>query len=655
MTDDELQNEQAYQDDAWQALDEMRSESMLLSASAAHVGGNEMAGDLLEAAFASRIKALTPPAGVPLFFGALTRDDGEKQYVGRRHVRDGDKSMLVMDWRAAAAAAYYQASPNDPMSVEVRRRFGHQSGRLTAFEDEPISTSSEDGLSRRALSTLELAEIERPRTGPMRDIVASIQADQDELVRSDLQVSMAVQGGPGTGKTAVGLHRAAFLLYAFANRLKRSGVLFVGPSDIFLDYVSAVLPALGEVDVKQTTFPRLMGTDDTSTTRSQDDVGLLMNDGRMARVLHNILYGGMPEAEDVKLSVSGRIVRFSAQELGACRSLVRARGLDYEPSRKVFTQRLVQMVVDASGKSSADARKSVGAADANLARLWPRVRPATLLTSSFKSPAALAAAADGILDGAEQELLLRRAISSRSSLGWFVLLDELTWLLERGDTYPHVVVDETQDLSPMMLRAVGRRRSVSMTLLGDIAQGTTPWSAESWLEVSHDLGLAELPVQSLVTAFRSTAPIIDLANELLPLISNDVERSVAARTGPPPRLVSCPKKERAATVSAQLTSLLEAPGTLGIIACGAQELAELRHLADERVSVVPVEQCKGLEFDFVIVVEPAAVLRAHDERTGLRNLYVGLTRAVTRLVVAHAEPLPEGLRDAFARQGYVHE
>src|SRR5213078_4868042 len=173
---------------------------------------------------------------------------------GRRHVHDADGDPMVIDWRAPVSQPFYRASRKDPMAVALRRRFGFAGGELTAYEDERLTDPEEAGTASRLLQ----AEIERPRVGPMRDIVATIQPEQDEIVRADLDRSLCVQGGPGTGKTAVGLHRAAYLLYSHRRQLKRNGVLVVGPNPAFLHYISAVLPALGEVDVQQRTLDEVL-------------------------------------------------------------------------------------------------------------------------------------------------------------------------------------------------------------------------------------------------------------------------------------------------------------------------------------------------------------------------------------------------------------
>src|SRR5689334_263394 len=220
--------------------------------------GNQVAGDAYTAEqlgrhMARRVKELADDPDTPLFFGRLDIEE-IAYHVGRRHVTDDAGEPMVLDWRAPLSRSFYRASVRDPQGVATRRRFGFVKGELTSFEDEHLDRGEELGTSSRILT----AEIERPRVGPMRDIVATIQPEQDELVRADLDESICVQGAPGTGKTAVGLHRAAYLLYLHRERLRRSGVLIVGPNTAFLHYIAAVLPALGEVEVQQSTVDDLV-------------------------------------------------------------------------------------------------------------------------------------------------------------------------------------------------------------------------------------------------------------------------------------------------------------------------------------------------------------------------------------------------------------
>jgi DNA helicase IV len=227
-------------------LTEMRTAASAVT----DAGVDAWASERLGAARAERLRALAADPRVPAFFGR-TDTATETFHIGRRHVRDAAGDPVVIDWRAPMSRPFYQASAADPQGVVRRRRFGFAEGKLTSFEDGRLADSDDHE------SAFLRAEIERPRSGPMRDIVATIQPDQDDIVRAPLAESICVQGAPGTGKTAVGLHRAAYLLYTHGGQLARSGVLVVGPSNAFLRYIEQVLPTLGEVDVDQTTVAEL--------------------------------------------------------------------------------------------------------------------------------------------------------------------------------------------------------------------------------------------------------------------------------------------------------------------------------------------------------------------------------------------------------------
>ncbi|MEO6700926.1 MAG: AAA family ATPase, partial [Jatrophihabitantaceae bacterium] len=263
-------------------MDQMRESAERI----ADYGVDELASQALGKLRADRLKHLSSDASAPPFFGRTDRDaepvhpTGEVFHIGRRHIRDDVGDPMVIDWRAPIARPFYRATPADRQGVRLRRRFGFADGRLTSFEDEHLDIGEELGLK----SDLLREEIERPRVGPMRDIVATIQPDQDELVRADLDTSLCIQGAPGTGKTAVGLHRAAYLLYSYPERLRRSGVLVVGPNSAFLRYIAQVLPALGENGIQQATVDELVSA---LPVRRVDpvEVAVLKGDARMAELL----------------------------------------------------------------------------------------------------------------------------------------------------------------------------------------------------------------------------------------------------------------------------------------------------------------------------------------------------------------------------------
>ncbi|MFD0786391.1 HelD family protein, partial [Micromonospora azadirachtae] len=342
--DEELASERAHLESSRAALRRMRERAQALFATGDKVAGDSYTAEQLGRHMARRVKELADDPTTPLFFGRLNfggtadrrhSDDADDEvvgvyHVGRRHVTDELGEPMVIDWRAPVSRSFYRASARDPQGVTVRRRFGFSTGVLTSFEDEHLDRGEELGTASRILT----AEIERPRVGPMRDIVATIQPEQDELVRADLADSICVQGAPGTGKTAVGLHRAAYLLYLHRERLNRSGVLIVGPNRAFLSYIAAVLPALGEVEVEQSTVEDLVAR---VPVRAVDDVvtATLKHDVRMAEVLRRALeiHIGEP-TEPIMVSDGSFRWRIGLEPLHRVLEETRREGLPYAVGRE---------------------------------------------------------------------------------------------------------------------------------------------------------------------------------------------------------------------------------------------------------------------------------------------------------------------------------
>ncbi|HET9169387.1 MAG TPA: AAA family ATPase [Actinospica sp.] len=663
------------------ALRAMREDTLSLKAQ----GGTGWSTEVLNLALQARAAALVDRPGVPLFFGRVdyagegeSEFRGEHYYVGRRHVHDAHGDPMVVDWRAPVSLAFYRASVKEPMGLALRRRFGFSGGVLTALEDEPFGDTSP---VQAGGSEILRQEIERPRTGPMRDIVATIQPEQDEIVRADLATSICVQGAPGTGKTAVGLHRVAFLLYAHRERIKRGGALVVGPNRQFLKYIEQVLPALGEIDVAQATVDELV---DRAPVRATEDgaVARLKGDARMAEVLGRAVWAHVDEPAESLLVVRGsRRWRVPAYELAEHIEALRARDVRYGAGRTMLGQRIAHSVLtrmEEAGESPDDRVQNAVARSQPVRKAvdqaWPAVDPAKLLHALFSSPERLAAAAEGILTEDEQALLIwarpaRSAGAARWTAADVVLLDELADLLERTASLAHVVVDEAQDLSAMQLRAVSRRCTTgSVTVLGDIAQATTPWATGSWAVALEHLGKAEAHVEELTQGFRVPRQIIEYAARLLPSIAPELAppTSVRQQGGGLEVQAAADEKDLLRRLTETVRGALADEGSIGLIAADAEldrvgraltkaGIASTRLDADEsadasddaeaeRLVLVPATLAKGLEYDQVIVLEPGAIAEAeHDALLGLRRLYVVLTRAVTRLTVLHARPLPAEL------------
>ncbi|WP_170318795.1 HelD family protein [Allorhizocola rhizosphaerae] len=632
LEDDPLELERAHLKTSRDALKAMRERAEAMFAVGDRVAGDAYTAEQLGRQMVQRIKELADNPDTPLFFGKLTMDSHERFHIGRRHVTDAAGEPLVLDWRAGLSRRFYQASARDPQGVAVRRRFGFAKGELTGFEDEHLDRGEELGTASAILT----AEIERPRVGPMRDIVATIQPDQDVLVRADLDETICVQGAPGTGKTAVGLHRAAYLLYEYRERLRRSGVLIVGPNRTFLRYIGDVLPALGEIEVEQSTMDDLL---DRVPVKGVDPPGVaaLKHDPRIAEALHAALWGriGEPTAPIV---VPDGSYRWRIDE-GVLKRLIRSvreEGPAYAVGRERLRARVVGLL-----QRQAESRRAESPSDAWLRRMgkakpvtefldscWPAVKPEQVVAAFLAEPP----------DGFE---LLKRA-TTRWTAADAVLVDEVAGMMDRMPSFGHIVIDEAQDLSPMQARALARRSTHgSLTVLGDLAQGTTPWAARDWRDVLADLDKESGQVVPLSTGFRVPEKVIELANRLLARLDVEVPPATSLRADGSLEI------RESGDVAGAVAGLLAREGSIGVIVADAS-VSSVRALApeDQRVDVVPVTLVKGLEYDHVLVVEPADIVEA--EERGLHRLYVALTRAVTSLTVLHTKPLPEAFATTMA-------
>jgi hypothetical protein len=674
----------------------MREDVMSLKA----MGGDPVSEEYLKADLYHRAEALKDIPDAPLFFGRLDyanqhgasqhgsdlageTDDGvagHSFHIGRRHVHAPDGTPAVIDWRAPVSRPFYRASAADPMNLALRRRFGFSGGELTAYEDEVFASQAASGAGARGPdrsahsprtgpSQILIDEIERPRSGPMRDIVATIQPDQDDIVRAGADQTVCVQGAPGTGKTAVGLHRVAYLLYAYREQVRRRGVVMVGPNRAFLSYIRNVLPALGELDVTQTTVGELVAGSVPVRGSDEDASAIVKGDARMAQVLRRALWASVrAPASAVMLPRGSRRWRVAAWELEELVHELRHRGVRYGAARELLEHRIAHVILtqmEAAGEACDDrtheavrrSRPVRAAVDA----MWPKVDPVRLVFGLLSSAPALAEAAEGVLTVAEQAAIVwptapRGPGSARWSAADMVLIDEARDLITRTPSLAHVVVDEAQDLSPMECRALGRRCSTgAATVLGDLAQGTTPWAAPSWESLLANLGKPDTSVRELSVGYRVPRQILDYASTLLAVIAPELKPGSSLRADP--GALDLTRVPAATLGQALVTACQRAcsrPGSVGVIAADPQVPALGRALEaaglqygmpgeDAGLTLVPVTLAKGLEYDHVVVIEPARIVGA--EARGLQRLYVALTRAVSRLTVLYSEPLPDPLPD----------
>jgi DNA helicase IV len=651
MAHPELAEEQAYVDHAYACLDRMRATLERTGDSMA----TEFAAVAMEAWAKRRVRTFQD-AERGLCFGRLSLDAGPRPlYVGRRWVHDDEQDVLVVNWQAPAARPFYTATPQDPQRVTQRRRYRTDGRRIVDISDESLDGTAVDGA---AVSDFLLEELERRREGRMRDIVATIQSDQYRLITAEPEGALVVQGGPGTGKTAVGLHRASWLLYTHRKELRR--VLVVGPNPTFMDYVSHVLPALGEDAVEQRAVSELL--DGVEVGREDaPDVARLKADVRLAEVVQRAVELAVrPKPKELVLFVDGHFVSVRERQvrelldeaLGSGASLSLARERFRMAVLRRFYERYGELLDDLAFRSFDEIERALQG-KGFLARYLDGVlllpKPDKLVARLLTSPAALDAAADGILDGPEQKLLLRDRPGRAADLRWSVhdlpLLDVARTLVEgEPRAFGHVIVDEAQDLSPMQLLAVSRRAlDGSLTILGDVAQATGPVVYHRWQELEPYLPQEiAVTIEELRHAYRVPGEIMEFALPLLDAIAPEVERPLSYRQGgAPPRLVPAAEGELLAAAlreAAELDGLLAviAPRSFALVAASGETFDE------SALPVLTPREAKGLEFDHVVVVEPASIVEEGGD-AGLRELYVALTRPTKTLTIVHSRPLPTAL------------
>jgi len=748
----ELAAEQRHIDRAYGRLDAMREAARRVVEGYSEVGAGGTHQARLErdaaADLTRRRLAALDIGSTPLCFGRLDLDldlepepepgpdaaDGRVYYVGRIAVTDDDQAPLIVDWRAPVSEPFYRATAVEPMDVIRRRHFLTRPGdgrELVGIDDEVFdqSQASASGLTVVGEGAL-LAALDRERTGRMGDIVATIQSEQDEAIRAPLSGILVVAGGPGTGKTAVALHRAAYLLYTHRRRLGSQGVLVVGPNSIFLRYIDQVLPSLGEGDVQLATVSGLKPTY-RALAEDTPEAARVKGDRRMARVVRRALQDREhPLPKDVILMVDGNLLRLTRS---ASERIV-GRTRRHRGTHNAKRPSVVRAVID---QLRSQYRQALGAAapddpdwdrelDARLRRLpevraalermWPVLTGGELIHDLFSFPGLIRSAAGGILTSDEQQLLQRDRSATVREVPWtptdLPLIDEADALLgppeaarprrrrgrSRGDdaasrvvaelgvggfltpaelarryhgdsssgeapdeprTFGHVLVDEAQDISAMQWRMLARRCPTgSMTVVGDFGQASRPGALRDWDEV-----LAVLPergdtrVVTLTVNYRTPAEIMEVAHRVLAAAAPQVPQTEAVRrTGEEPRFVAVDRAGLVVAAAGQARDASAVGGTVAVIAPSAlhgelvTELADVGARADTadaldaRVAILTATDAKGLEFDHVIVVEPSRLVSP--DAAGMRLLYMALTRATRRLVIVHAEALPEALASA---------
>jgi DNA helicase IV len=665
--DPELLAEQLHLDRAHLALTAMRARAQALLDDVRSAGNPDL--DYL-GALVHRVNVLAESVR-PLLFGRIDEESGSMWHIGRRHVEDDHADPVVVDWRAPVSTPFYRARAEDALGLKRRRQIMVDRLQVISVADDLFDRADIDlsGTRLRGGDAL-LAELERARTGEMLDIVATIQAEQDEIIRAPLDQLIAVQGGPGTGKTAVGLHRAAFLLYNHP-ALSQAGVLVLGPSHAFLRYIAQVLPSLGEEAVVQTTIadiaPRVR-------VKAEDppEVRRIKGDARMVDVLARALHRHRRPVE-ADVTVRARFVScvLPRQVVNELADSIAERSGPYRAGRAALRSRLVSLVrqrLRDSGRFEANEpwlEREVSSSEVFrklLDRLWPSVSPTALVDGLLASAERVQGAANGLLNDIERDLLVRRGRGSRNAR-WAIddlpLIDEAECLINgRTRTYGHIVVDEAQDLSPMQFRMVARRAPTgSLTILGDLAQATGPWSYDDWDQIlDHLPTVAAARKDELTLGYRAPGQVLEFASALLAIAAPTVRPTRSIRLGRSAPLIVGVERDQLLTEALREAKRLAGDDELVGLVVAEEHLVQMSALVEEEpdvglldrdgisrpITLVAAPAVKGLEFDAVVVVEPAAI--AGTDVRGLRLLYVAMTRPIRHLTVIHAEALPPLLR-----------
>jgi UvrD-like helicase C-terminal domain len=642
----EIAEEQTYFDAAAGSLASKLAGLDGLAGAAAHPGA---AAHLKH--YADDVKRALGGAGQAVAFGRIDDESGEPLYVGRQLIRRDGAEVLVVNWQAPAAAPYFEANHDDPRGLVRKRTYQCVGNTIQDFTDVVFAEIAE------AVDRHLLAELARGRTGEMRDIVATIQAAQYELIRAPMDWVLVIEGGPGTGKTAVALHRVSWLLFHHRDSLRPADVLVVGPHPTFIRYIGNVLPGLGDGEVVLRDVARL--APEVRYGRAEPvEVARLKGDARMAGLLRRALDAriGVPEPAE-RLLVDGRFVTMPGSAVADVLAACRAADLPYGERRQLFRDRLGRLVADRTGGPALSQPPLANLVE----RLWPQQSAPAFLRDLYGSRERLISAAGDDLAVDTVAGLHRRGADRLSEEVWSVadlpLLDELDELINGSPHgFAHVVVDEAQDLSPMQLRSVARRcRTGSVTLVGDIAQSTGPWARDTWDEVTRHLpDRYPVSLSALKYGYRVPRQVFDLAAGLLPVAAPAVTPPEVVRDGPAgPGIHRVGLAERAGRVAALAIARAADGQFVGVVcpprcrreteaalaAAGARWSSAERGELGSAINLVSPDEAKGLEFDAVIVVEPEQIV-AGDAR-GHRMLYVALTRTTRYLdVVCVGEPLP---------------
>ena len=735
MQESELDRERTVVSGLYERLDTLRAETeeRLTRVRRESVGSNHQARserDAFARLYEDQLVQLRD-VDARLVFGRLLLqekvDGTDHRYIGRVGLRDDDQRSLLIDWRAQQASAFYQATANERMGVRARRHLTMNGRQVVRIDDDVFDEALLDGDASGEKVQGEgalLAALTAQRTGRMHDIVATIQAEQDRIIRSDIRGALVVQGGPGTGKTAVALHRAAYLLYANRQRLSTSGMLVVGPSPAFLRYIEAVLPSLGETGVVMQTLGELFpGVE--ATADDEPEAARLKGSIQMARLLSRAVRSRQKApAEPQTIVVDNE--RLVVQPDLVQRALGKAQrtGKPHNVARVTFVKQALGELTDQLAAQLRAGGSTIDEADLRVLRedlrtsydvrvllntAWLPLTPQKLLQDLYARPSWLAELTPRWTP-AQREALLRDR-TAPFTVSDVPLLDEAAELLgdfpgradyasrerdrqrkrdlenaraairnmgvqglvsaeqladgfaeqedrgttaeralaDRSWTYGHVVVDEAQELSAMQWRVLVRRCPMkSFTIVGDIAQVASAAGATSWDEALSPVFKDAWRLEELTVNYRTPAQITREAERIATEAGLPITPTRAVREGDwPIRRVSSEDAGLAESVAEAVAHdrSLDAEGTLAVIATAAEVEAVAAAVRSRfgdaaargaagltrPISVLTGYEAKGLEFDAVVLADPAAL--AAESVRGAASLYVAMTRPTQRLTL----------------------
>jgi DNA helicase IV len=741
---EELAVEQEFVDAVYRRIEALRERSAELAAEVVAQGRGGLVSDRVErdarVEWAARRNALLSIGDLPVCFGRLDMDAGEHWHVGRLGVSDEDGEVLLMDWRAPLAEAFYRATSQDRRHVRSRRHIRMRGRKVTGLDDEPLVGPKRSDRSRLVGEGALLAALSSPRTGHMGDIVATIQSAQDAAIRAPMHGPLVIDGGPGTGKTAVALHRAAFLLYEHRFPLAEQGVLVVGPNPTFCRYVEQVLPGLGETGVRLESPGDLVPSRSSEVADAPDVAAVKASDDMAGRLAETVRSHQLPLEETAYVGLGTHRLPVTPSDSTKMIEAARRAGT-HNRGRVVLERRLLRYLLRRaqlanerslrtgmiatrqrlpSDTSTVDALRRSEEVRQLAERLWPALSADQVVDETLaavgvpRSGEAYSEHDLALLDEAESLLgapipprrpsrrsgsveadaTLDRTLSDMGIIPscprcgqevelagrrWACQTCQQSWPLSRlvppeqaqqvheiiervevthgrpmaeapRETFGHVIVDEAQDLSPMQWRMLARRCPTgSFTIVGDLGQSKHPWCPEGWDQVCS-LAAPDHPgrVETLTVNYRTPAEVMGVAAAVLARYRPDLAPPTAVRsTGVPPRIVPTAPGERAATTARALAgeeAVTVSPGKVGVIWAGAPDdrSSPARRgptsspmALDQPVVELTITEAKGLEFDSVVIVEPADFSGA--------ELYVAMTRTTSRLALVHEKALPPGI------------